>query len=214
VANDNLDPSRTCLLFFDCSKLFVNGPTLDPKGRSAAVTASVENWKRQLATARELGMMVAYANTAHRKDEADYWPRITDVDWSGKPLPEGVRLPMGRTVYGAPDVEVIDDLAPLPSDYVVFKPRWNPFFQTNLELSLRTRNVDTVIVNGGNIEIGIATTCYATQVLDFNVVVVSDACNSDRADCREILMTRIFPLIGRVRTTDQVITMLRAGATQ
>ncbi|MBM2810725.1 MAG: hypothetical protein HW416_1484, partial [Chloroflexi bacterium] len=46
MANESLDPKRTCLLFFDCSKLFVNGPTLDPKGRSAAVLASLENWKR------------------------------------------------------------------------------------------------------------------------------------------------------------------------
>ncbi|MBM2812009.1 MAG: hypothetical protein HW416_2768, partial [Chloroflexi bacterium] len=44
--------------------------------------------------------------------------------------------------------------------------------------------------------------------------VVSDACNSDRPDCREVMMNRIFPLIGRVRTTDQVIAMLRAGAAQ
>ena len=52
--HDRLDPKTTCLLFFDTSNMFVNGPSLDPQARTPAATAAVANWRRQLAKAREL----------------------------------------------------------------------------------------------------------------------------------------------------------------
>jgi nicotinamidase-related amidase len=78
-------------------------------------------------------------------------------------------------------------------------------------VSLRLRGIDTIVVNGGSTEIGIAATAYAAQALDFDLVVVSDGCTSGHADCQALFMTNVFPRMGRVRTTDQVLAMLQAG---
>jgi nicotinamidase-related amidase len=211
-SSDRLDAKRTCLLFFDTSNLFVNGPSLDPKDRPPAGNNAVANWQRQLVRARELGMMVAYALTGHRPDQLTAFPRLTDMDTGGTRYPSGSqRQGPSRAVADTPEMAVIAEIAPTAADYVVWKPRWNPFHQTALELSLRTRGVDTIILNGGSTEVGVASTVYAIQALDFDLVVVSDGCTSRYADCQETLMTRIFPRIGLVRTTDQVLGMLGGG---
>ncbi len=212
MAIDFLDPQHTCLLFFDTSRLYANGPTLDPKDRTPQAAAAVANWQRQLALARELGMMIAYAHTAYRPDGADYFSRLNDLDIGGRPFPERVgRVPMSRAVINTPAGAVIDEIAPRPEDYMFWKPRWNPFHQTALEVCLRRRGVDTIVVNGGATEIGIAATAHAAQALDFDLVVVSDGCISGNAACHEIFMDNIFRRMGRVRTTDEVLALLRAG---
>lgn len=209
--SERLDPRHTCLLFFDTSKLFVNGPTLKPEDRTPVAAAAVRNWQRLLAVARELDMMIAYAHTAQRGDGTNYYPRLMDLDENLNPYPAGMRRPMSRAVFGAPEVEVIEEIAPRPQDYMVWKERWNPFYKTTLELSLRRRGIDMLIVAGGATEIGIAATAYAAHSLDFDFVIVADGCTSRHADCHELFMRSVFPRIGRVRTTDQVIAMLRTG---
>lgn len=212
MAADVLNPRQTCLLFFDTSTLYVNGPTLDPKDRTPEAATAVANWQRQLALARELHMMIAYAHTAYRPDGANYYSRLNDADIGGHPFPDGVgRVLMSRAVLGTEAVAVVDEIAPRPEDYMFWKPRWNPFHQTQLEVSLRLRGVDTIVVNGGATEIGIAATAYAAQALDFDLVVVSDGCITGRADCQDLFMSNVFRRIGRVRTTDQVLALLGVG---
>jgi nicotinamidase-related amidase len=207
--DDRLDPKRTCLLFFDTSNLFVNGPTLDPKDRPPEDVKAVPNWQRQLARARQLGMMVAYALTGHRPDQRTLFPRLTDMGTGGNLYPEGSkRQGPSRAVAGSREMQVVDEIAPNEADYVIWKPRWDPFQHTALELSLRVRGIDTIVLNGGSVEVGVASTAYAIQARDFDLVVVSDGCTSRDPECYAALMWRIFPRIGRVRTTEEVLQML------
>jgi ureidoacrylate peracid hydrolase len=210
---DTLDPRHSCLLFFDTSLLYVNGPTLDPKDRTPQAVTAVANWQRQLALARQLGMMVAYAHTAYRPDGADYFSRLNDLDIGGRPFAEKVgRVTMSHAIIDTPAVAIPDEIAPRDEDFIFWKPRWNPFHQTKLEVCLRLRGVDTIVVNGGSTEIGIAATAYAAQALDFDLVVVSDGCTSGNEECQNLFMANVFRRMGRVRTTDEVLAMLREGA--
>jgi hypothetical protein len=63
------------LLFLDTCAFFVDGPSLKPEDHSPATAAAVKNWQRLLATARELGLMVAFASRETRPDGADYYRR-------------------------------------------------------------------------------------------------------------------------------------------
>jgi nicotinamidase-related amidase len=123
---DRLDPQHTCLLFFDTSKSVVNGPTLRREDRRPERESIVANWQRQLALARELGMMIAYAQTAQRPDGANYFPRLMDLDDEDKPFPIGERRPMSANVLGSERVQAIEEIAPRPEDYIFWKERWDP----------------------------------------------------------------------------------------
>ena len=54
---------------------------------------------------------------------------------------------------------------------------------------------------------GIASTAFAARDLDYNLVIVSDACTSPEGDNHDQFMRRVFPRMARVRTTAQVIAM-------
>jgi nicotinamidase-related amidase len=113
--------------------------------------------------------------------------------------------------FGAPHIMTVSEIARGPNEYVLWKQRWDPWEGTNLEMILRNRGVNTIIANGGATEIGIAATAFGAHRLDFDLVVVSDGCYSTNAHNHEVFMKRIFPGMGRVRTSEEVLLMLRAG---
>ena len=111
-------------------------------------------------------------------------------------------------VAGSWEHAIVDELAPLPKDYVIKKHRWSTFFQTHFELSLRTAGVDTIMMAGGATEVGIAATAYSARDLDYNIVFLSDACRSLRPGVNEFLMSKVFSRFGRIMTVDQAIASL------
>ncbi len=201
---DRLDPEQTALVLFDLLNVHVKKDEATWK-RYQPVVANV---KRLQDAARKRGMMVAYAMASHRADGATSALLHTDTDtrlerWG----PAG---PHARPVVagGTPEAQVVDELRPLPDEYLVPKYRWSAFHQTYLELALRRRGVTTIVLVGGTTEIGVASTAFAARDLDFDVVIVSDACSSPFMDDQDHLMRRVFPRLSRVRTTDQVLAMI------
>jgi nicotinamidase-related amidase len=116
-------------------------------------------------------------------------------------------------VSGSKGVEVIPELAPQPGDYVIKKHRWSTFHQTHLELSLRTAGINTIMIAGGAIDIGVASTVYSARDHDFSTIVLRDACTGEE-DILNMFMDRIFPKMARVRTTDQAIALFADGVGQ
>ncbi len=166
-----------------------------------------------LQGARAYQMMVAYAAANHRADNATSAHTIHDTDGRLNPIPVDQKPNFVPIVAGGTwEASVVDELAPAPEDYVIPKYRWSAFFQTYLELALRTRKVDTIIIAGGSTDVGVASTAYAARDLDYNLAIVSDACCSPEHDNHDQFMRRIFPRMARVRTAAQVIEMLQAGA--
>jgi nicotinamidase-related amidase len=136
---------------------------------------------------------------------------ITDTDNRLRPIPATAGRKFKPVVAaGTWEAQVIDELKPQPQDYHLPKYRWNAFYQTYLDLALRARNIDTIVISGGSTDVGVASTAYAARDMDYNVVIVSDACSSPEQDNHEQFMRRIFPRMARVRTTEQVVRMLRS----
>jgi nicotinamidase-related amidase len=205
---DRLDPGRTGLLFFDMLNGHVKKGDPGTRERYGPVIA---NAVRLLEAARRRGMLVAYAVANHRVDNATTAQLLRDTDNRLRPLSGDERESRPVVAAGTWEAQVIDELAPRPEDYLVPKYRWSAFFQTYLDLALRTRGIDTIIISGGSTDVGVASTAFAARDLDYNLVIVRDACSSEEMDNHEQLMGRIFPRMGRVRTTDQVLAMLAAG---
>jgi ureidoacrylate peracid hydrolase len=175
------------------------------------VAAAVE----LLAAARAHEMMVAYACAHHRPDSASTARTLRDTDNRLRPLGgEDAEADRPLIVAGTWEAEIIDELAPLASDYLIPKYRWSAFHQTWLDLALRTRRIDTIVIAGGSTDVGVASTVYAARDMDYNTVVVSDACTSPERDNHDQMMRRIFPRMARVRTARQVLEMLAPGASR
>jgi len=91
---------------------------------------------------------------------------------------------------------------------VIPKYRWSTFHQTYFDLALRSRGIDTIIISGGAVDVGVASTVYAARDLDYNIIVVRDACSNSYDDSMAAFMDKIFPRMGRVRSTDQVLELI------
>jgi nicotinamidase-related amidase len=114
-----------------------------------------------------------------------------------------------HVIAGDKSSEVLADLEPHPNDYYIVKYRWSAFFQTYLDLALRTRGIDTIIISGGSTDVGVTSTLYSGRDLDYNMIVVSDACGTSHDQrAQDMLMELVFPRMSRVRTTNQVIAMI------
>jgi len=115
-----------------------------------------------------------------------------------------------HVIAGDKSSDVLADLEPKPDDYYIVKYRWSAFYQTHLDLALRSRSIDTIIVSGGSTDVGVTSTLYSGRDLDYNQIVVSDACGTSHDQrAHDTLMEIVFPRMARVRTTDQVIEMIQ-----
>jgi ureidoacrylate peracid hydrolase len=212
MAIDTLIPAHTALLFFDMLNGHVkkDNPVTQARYKPIIAASSVV-----LQAARAHQVMVAYAAANHRADNATSGHTIRDTDGRMNPIPIDQKPDFHPTVAGGTwESAVIDEIAPQPEDYVIPKYRWSAFYQTYLELALRTRQIDTIIIAGGSTDVGVASTAYSARDMDFNLVFVSDASGSPETDNHDQFMRRIFPRMGRVRTAAQVAEMLKAGAAQ
>ncbi len=203
---ERLEPARTALLFFDMLNGHVKKDDAATKARYAQVIACAV---RLLEAARRAGVVVMYAAAHHRPDNATSAHLTTDTDNRLRPLAPGTPVERKPVVAaGTWEAQVIDELKPQPQDYMIPKFRWSAFHQTYLDLALRNRDIDTLLISGGSTDVGVASTAYAARDLDYNLVVVSDACTSPEEDNHRQFMQRIFPRMARVRTAEQVVRML------
>lgn len=206
--DDTFDPSTSALLVFD----LLNGHVKkDDEATRARMAPVITNAERLVSAARAANMMIAYAAANHRSDggttvrtRRDLNNRLQPLDSSssGEPLLSG----------GAWETQVIDEIAPRDEDFIVPKYRWSAFYQTYLELALRAQRIATLVLIGGSTDVGVASTAYGARDRDINVVIPSDACTSPERDNHDQFMTRIFPRMARVRTTEQVCAMITGGA--
>ena len=205
-----INSKKTAVLFFDMLNVYFHAV---PEEKQKALKPVVANAVRLMNGARQAGMLIYYAMANHRTDGESRYMAITDTDMRLRPWPNDDCNP---TVHGATEgsweQKVIDEIAPEPQDYIIPKYRWSTFHQTYFDLALRSRGIDTIIISGGAVDVGVASTVYSARDHDYNIIVVRDACSNSHDDSMAALMNTVFPRLARVRTTEQVLEMIRKDA--
>ena len=210
---NHFEPKKTALLFFDILNGYV--PEAEP-GKPRLQRPWIQNAVRLGKAGRAAGLPVFFAKGNHRPDNATTALILTDTNNSLTPWPNG-EVVKGKMHVIASDKssDVLAELEPKPEDYYVVKYRWSAFFQTYFDLALRSRGIDTIIVSGGSTDVGVASTLYSGRDLDYNMIVVSDACGTSHDQrAHDTLMELIFPRMARVRTTDEVLKMIQNANTK
>lgn len=161
---------------------------------------------------RDAGVIVCFARADHRADGAEFSRVIADTDRDLRPWTKERPQPT-TSAHGSGSFElsVLAELAPQVEDFDIPKHRWNAFHGTMLDLTLRARSIDTVLIIGGSTHVGVASTVYAGRDMDYQMVVVEDCCTGQEEQ-RRFFLAKVFPRMCRVRSVRQVAQMLRAGA--
>ncbi len=198
---DRYDTARTALVAFDMLEAYRE--PIEAAG-SLGPTRQLIGWCRQS------GVPVFYARADHRADGMDLARTIADTDSRFRPWGPDNPLPAKpQHASGSAGLQVLAEIAPQPGDYDVPKHRWSAFHGTHLELSLRSRGIDSILLLGGSVHVGIASTVFAARDLDFQITVVSDCCHGFPLQ-REFFMEHVFPRICHVSTSADVLSRLDA----
>ena len=211
MSPNQIEINKTGILFFDILNGYYHQANEKAKARKKPM---VEGAIRLMKAGREAGIPIFFAKGNHRADGATSVTTLTDTKIDLTPWPNGVPV-KDRPVAleGSSGAEVIPELDPRPDDYYIPKYRWSAFFQTYLDLALRARNIDTILMSGGSTDVGLAATVFAARDLDYNIVIVRDACASVHDQrAHDVLMDLMFPRMARVRTTDQVLQMIKEAS--
>lgn len=101
--------------------------------------------------------------------------------------------------------EIVPELHKQPEDLVITKHQWGAFYGTELDLQLRRRGIDTIILGGIATNFGVESTARDAYERGYNLIFAADAMASRTVQDHEFATTRIFPRIGRVRKTEEII---------
>ena len=143
---EDFNLKRSALLFFD----ILNGYVPQPEpGKPRVLKPWIQNAVKLSQAGRAAGLPVFFAKGNHRPDGATNAVIITDTNNSLTPWPNGeVTKTKMHVIAGDKSSDVLADLEPKADDYFIVKYRWSAFFQTYLDLALRSRAIDTIIISG------------------------------------------------------------------
>ena len=198
-------PGKTALITIDFQNLFVEGYAI------AAPTA-LEALARTNALAeicRTNGIAVIHIAHQLRPDHANLGvlAEVVPTVESKRPLTSGE-----VTADFHPALDIRD------SDWVIIKPRVGAFTGSDLELTLRARGIDTLILAGVTTGVCVDTTARQAALLDFKVIMLSDGtATSDINGCSAEDLQRMTLAVfesnfGDVASVDAVIGRIKSAA--
>lgn len=153
--------SRPALLIIDMQNDFVRESGPLPVPGAAGI---IPNLQKVLGEFRTRNLPVFHIVRVHRPDGSDVEINRQDL-FRKTPF----------AVAGSEGVRIIDELNPLPGEYIVEKVRMSAFLGTELDLMLRTLGVTSVVVAGVQTPNCIRTTVFDAVASNFPAALVDDA---------------------------------------
>jgi nicotinamidase-related amidase len=185
---ESLDAQTTALVVIDLQNGIASMPVEPHAGDS--VVANTRLIADKLRSLNSTVILVRVKNSDDRKDVL-----ATIVD---QPRP-AMQPPADWS-------DIVLGLAQQPSDLVINKKNWGAFYGTDLDLQLRRRGIHTIILTGISTNMGVESTARNAHEHGYNVVFVEDAMSSMSATEHAFAIERIFPRIGRVSNTAEILT--------
>ena len=186
-----LEPKGTAVVVIDLQR-GITGLPVSPLPVETVIANSV----RLLATARQTGAQPVLVHVGGSSDGADRLHPPTDQP------PRITSLPPGWS-------DLIPELDRQPGDLVIMKRQWGAFYGTDFDLQLRRRGLTSIVLCGIATEAGVESTARDAYERGYEIVFAADAMSGLYAESHANAVERIFPRIGRVRSTEQIIAALR-----
>jgi nicotinamidase-related amidase len=101
--------------------------------------------------------------------------------------------------------EFIPELNIHPTDFLITKHQWGAFYGTELDLQLRRRKIETIILCGIATNFGVESTARFAYEFGFNQIFASDAMAARSKEEHEYPIKYIFPRLGLIRKTDEIL---------
>ncbi|HHX8935283.1 TPA: cysteine hydrolase [Enterococcus faecium] len=186
------DLSKTAFVAIDMQKEIVNNGTLSPH-TAASILTNNDLLVRTLKRTAALKVLV-------------------NVDISTFPY-LSQQTDMGGMTASVPpeftDLLLKDSLKDTDNMLTITKYNPSAFFGTSLDLQLRRRGIETIILSGVATTNGVYATALDAFQHVYHIVLAEDACSDRDKESHQLFIKKIFPKTARVRSTKQIIEAIQ-----
>lgn len=182
--------TKTALVLVDVQNSFFhpNGGNYYPE--SAAV---VPKLRRLLNRARAAGRLIIHVAEQHRPNVEDF---------------ESAKLPE-HCIAGEFDAQFFEGFGPGDdTEFLLAKRRISAFFATDLDLLLREKGIERIVIAGVKTNMCVRATVQDGFALGYRCIVPRDAVNSNRSHLADASLEDIDRYLGWVVTIDEAEDML------
>jgi ureidoacrylate peracid hydrolase len=213
-----ISSDTTAIIVNDMQNAFCSaGGYLDKVGFDLSqAPAAIEAVRRVVAAAREARMLVIHSQNGFSADLHDIPP--SSPWWHKSPALRHMRsypeLQGQILTEGTWDFDIINEVAPAPTEIVMRKSRPSCFAGTSLETHLRSRGITTVVVIGIAINVGVEWTLREAMSREFYGILIEDATMpAGPSELHRATVYNVEHFIGWVTTTKQFEVACRVLAT-
>lgn len=210
------DPAKTALLCIDFQRDFMEpggfGETLG--NDVSTLRTTIEPTEKVLEAARNLGMLVVHTREGHRPDLTDLHPAKRD---RGNPtLRIGDDGPRGRIlVRGEVGHDIVPELYPVEGEVILDKPGKDSFYGTDLDVILKARGIEYLLITGVTTEVCVQSTARAANDRGYECLILEDCTDSYFPEFKASTLDMIAAqgaIVGWVSTSTELLDSIASSA--
>ncbi len=195
-----LKPGKTALIVVDVQVDFchTDGVFGRRKFDLSGVDAAVNNLLSLVSRCRQAHFPIIFVRTVHSP-----W---TDSDsWVGRLEGAGKEMPICR-----PNTTGVEfyRVKPQPDDFIVTKHRFSGFVGTDLDLVLRSRGIETLLMTGVATNVCVETTARDGFNRDYRIILVEDCCAAFSPEEHASTITNINKYFGIVSNSKVLVEIM------
>jgi nicotinamidase-related amidase len=185
--------TSTALLIMDVQQGIVERFAGDDDGYLGRLATAI-------AAARAADVMVGYVTIAFRPG----YPEVSDRNKSFAAI-----AGTGRFADGDPGTDIPDPVAPAPGEAVVTKRRVSAFTGSDLDVLLRARRIEHLVLAGIATGGVVLSTLRQAADLDYRLTVLADGCLDADPEVHQVLLGKVFPRQAEVTSIAEWAASLR-----
>ena len=159
----------------------------------------LDNTQKLQKAARQSGMLICYSATVFR-------PGYIEISDRNKTFSQ--RKTAGQPAVSDPIEVIHPGVSPIDGEVVVGKHRVNALYGTDLDMTLRANQINTIIILGyATSGVVLSTTRFAADS-DYSIIIVEDCCADTDPEVHNFLMEKIFPRQADIVTSADLVKAL------
>jgi nicotinamidase-related amidase len=215
-----LDSRTTALVIVDMQEYFLNPASPFSRACERLVPGVLGHFqergrgvvepslRRLLDFFRAHGLRVVYTTVASElPDGRDLMPIFQQRNAANRAAVADVAIPP----RGDGGARIVAALEPRPGELVVNKTTYGTFSSTGLDHALRSLGITALVVGGVVTNVCVETTARDAADRGYDIVLLDDGCAAFSPEIHEATLLSFQGSFGRVRTVDEVLTLLKGG---